>query len=209
MASPRCQAYQPRDLASGGRPQDRRRTSAVARPASTVKIAVYLTNEVAKRFRVALRRSGMTKSGLVNEALARFLDPPPASEPGQEVLQALRALFKRVRRLQRETEVASETLALFVRYFLMVTPPVPESEQHAAKALGRERYEVFIQQIAKRITSDEGMVVDVIRAIVRTHPHLVAEAVTETRRGDAIGDLFPANSGAAQLVERAEGLSHA
>jgi hypothetical protein len=68
----------------------------------TLKIGVYLTDDVARRFRVALRHSRTTKSTLVNEALARFLSPPAAREPGQEVLQALSAVAKRVRRLHRE-----------------------------------------------------------------------------------------------------------
>jgi hypothetical protein len=68
----------------------------------TLKIGVYLTDDVARRFKVALRRSRTTKSALVNEALARFLSPPAAREPGQEVLQALSAVAKRVRRLHRE-----------------------------------------------------------------------------------------------------------
>jgi hypothetical protein len=93
----------------------------------TLKIGVYLTDDVARRFRVALKRSGMTKSALVNEALAHLLDPLPANEPGQEELRVLSAVLKRVRQVQREGLVLTETLALFIRYFLMVTPPLPES----------------------------------------------------------------------------------
>ncbi len=51
----------------------------------TLKIGVYLTDDVARRFNLELRRSRTTKSALVNEALARFLNPPAATEPGHEV----------------------------------------------------------------------------------------------------------------------------
>jgi hypothetical protein len=51
----------------------------------TLKIGVYLTDDVARRFKVALRRSRTTKSALVNEAIARFPNPPAATEPGHEV----------------------------------------------------------------------------------------------------------------------------
>jgi len=173
----------------------------------TVKIGVYLTDEVATRFRGALCRSGMTKSSIVNKALTLFLDPPPAKEPGQEALQRLRALGKHVRQLQREIEVASETLAVFVRYFLMVTPPVPERELPAARALGRERYEVFIRQIAKRIASDKSLITDVMRRIVETPPHLVA--VPEAREQNAVPDPLAASGHAVRAVESAKSLSHA
>jgi hypothetical protein len=142
----------------------------------TLKIGVYLADDVARRFKTVLRRSGMTKSALVNKALAHLLHPPVAKEPSQEELRALRALLKRVRWLQRETMVLAETLAQFIRYFLMVTPPLPERERQAAEALGRKRYEIFVRQIARRVGSDTSLVADVMRTIVETHPELVARA---------------------------------
>lgn len=163
----------------------------MAMRAMTLKIGVYLTDDVARRFKVALKRSGATKAALVNEALARLLDPPPANDPGQEVLQALKALRKRVRYLQRDSWVAGEMLAQFIRYFLMITPPLSESEREAAEALGRERYEIFVRQIARRIGSDKGLIADVMRIVVENHPDLVARAVAEAvaRDRSASGEL--------------------
>ena len=170
------------------------------------KIGIYLDLDVARSFKIALRQPGATKSKLVNQALRLYLSPPPEPGPGDQVLRHLKGLAKRLRQLHRETEVVSETLALFVRYFLMITPPIQDDERPAAEVRGRERYVVFIREIAKRLASDKGMVADVICTIVRTHPHLVAEAMTEARRADAIGDLFPQNS---RVVQPAEGASHA
>ena len=158
------------------------------------KIGIYLSADVARRFRIATRRRNATKSDLVNEALRRFFQPPaPEADRSDEVLQLMTRLEKRLRRLQRELLVTTETVALFVRYSLMVTAPIPESERQDAEALGRKRYEVFIREVAKRVTSDKGMIADVIRTIVRTHPHLVAEAMAEARREDVVGDMFPSN----------------
>lgn len=177
----------------------------------TLKIGVYLTDDVARQFRVALRRSRVTKSALVNEALARFFNPPATRDPGEELLQAVSALAKRVRRLHRETVVTSETLALFVRYFLMVTPPLLESERRAAEALGRERYKVFVRQIATRITSDKGLITDVMRTIVATHPELAARAMAEAAARDSSdsGRLPLGDSQARQPCKVGEGVSHA
>ena len=175
----------------------------------TLKVGVYLTDDVARRFKVALRRPRTTKSALVNEALACFLSPPPTKEPGEEMLQALRALGKRVRRLQRETLVLSETLAVFVRYVLMVTPPVPESERRAAEALGRERYQVFVREIAKRIASDTGLITDVMRSIVASHPDLAARAMAKAERQSASGPLPFGDALGRQPYKFHEGASHA
>lgn len=58
------------------------------------KIGVYLTNDVAKLLKVATRRTGATKSDIVNEALARLLDPPPENDPREDVLRRLDRMSK-------------------------------------------------------------------------------------------------------------------
>lgn len=148
----------------------------------TTKIGVYLTEDVAKRLKIAARRPGATKSGIVNKALLRHLDPAPEKEQGGEVLDRLKGLARRLRRIHREVEIVAETLGLFVRYFLMITPPLPKSEQHDAKILGHERYEVFVKQIAKRIASDSRLVAEVMGIVAETHP----DRVTRSMANDAM-----------------------
>jgi len=133
------------------------------------KIGVYLTHDVAKQLKMAVRRSGATKSDIVNEALARFLDPAPEKHPSGEVFHRLGGLARGIRRIHRDVEIVAETLAVHIRQFLMITPPVPTSEQEDAKKLGRERYEVFVAQIAKRVASDRGMVSEIMEKVAETH----------------------------------------
>jgi len=45
-----------------------------------------------------------------------------------------------------------ESLSLFVRYQLMVTAPLPEADT-AARAVGRERFEAFVNQVGRQIGS--------------------------------------------------------
>ena len=134
------------------------------------KIGVYVTQDVAKQLKLAARRSGTTKSDIVNEALERFLcPPPPEDEPGAEATRQLGAIAKKLRRIHRDLEIVAEMFALFVRYFLMITPPLPKCEQDDANKLGRERYQVFVAQIAKRIASDRGLVSEIMQRIAQTH----------------------------------------
>ena len=119
--------------------------------------------------RLAVKRSGATKSDIVNEALSRLLDPPPEKDPSEDVLRRLDRMAKGIRRIHRDVEIVAETLALHIRQFLMITPPVPKDEQDAAMKLGRERYEVFVAQIAKRVASDSGMVEEIMEKIAETH----------------------------------------
>ena len=126
------------------------------------KIGVYLTDDVARHLRRAVRAGG-TKSDIVNAALERFLDPASVKGPYAEVLARLDAQRKRLRRIGREVEVIAEAFALFVRYFLMVTPPRPESEQEEARQLGRARLNVFLRAVGRRVASDGGWARDVMQ----------------------------------------------
>jgi hypothetical protein len=108
---------------------------------------------------------------------ARFLDPAPQRDLNAELLQRLNSLAKAIRRLQRDVDIMAETLALHVRQFLMITPPVPKSEQEEAKRLGQERYAVFVTQVAKRIASDSGMVAEIMERIAERQEGRITKAM--------------------------------
>jgi hypothetical protein len=42
-------------------------------------------------------------------------------------------------------------LALFVRFWLSATPPLPDTAQPAAQTKGRERYENFVEALGRRL----------------------------------------------------------
>lgn len=60
-------------------------------------------------------------------------------------------LSRQVQRLERDLSVTAETLALFVRFWLTITPPLPNDAQASAQAKGRERYEGFIETLGRRL----------------------------------------------------------
>jgi hypothetical protein len=49
-------------------------------------------------------------------------------------------------------------MALFVRFWLAVTPPLPESAQAAAKAKGAERYRDFVETLGRRLQRGNSLV---------------------------------------------------
>jgi hypothetical protein len=114
------------------------------------KVAVYLTDDVAARLAIAAKRPGTTKSKVVNDALDLFLDPTREKHLAATIVASQRDLSREVRLVHRDLDIVAETIALFLRYFLTVTPPLPRSEQESARLLGRERFDVFIKEIARR-----------------------------------------------------------
>ena len=63
-----------------------------------------------------------------------------------------------IERVERDLAIAIETMALFVRFWLAVTPPLPESAQVAAKAKGAERYREFVETLGRRLQRGNSLV---------------------------------------------------
>jgi hypothetical protein len=60
-------------------------------------------------------------------------------------------LTRQVQRLERNSGLSTEALALFVRFWLTITPPLPPDAQASAQVKGRERYEGFIEALGRRL----------------------------------------------------------
>ena len=63
----------------------------------------------------------------------------------------LERLTRHVERLERHITISNEALALFVRFWLTATPPLPDTAQPTAKAKGRERYVGFVEALGRRL----------------------------------------------------------
>ena len=96
-------------------------------------------------------RKRVPQALVVETALSSFL-----SGEGAEHLEA--ALSRRLDRLSRQAdklawhvELGNETLALFVRFWLVNNPPLPDTALAAAQAMGKERWERFIETLNRRM----------------------------------------------------------
>lgn len=61
-------------------------------------------------------------------------------------------LDRQVARMERDLGISLETLALFIRYWMTVSPPLPEPAAAAARAQGTERYEAFVAALGRRLS---------------------------------------------------------
>lgn len=143
---------------------------------SKKRYTLYLSRPLARQFDVIARQRHGGKSALVEEALRASL--APEQHPGVEEVLARRLddLSKSVATIRRDVAIATETLALFVRYYLTITPPLPQSEQEPARLLGRERFQVFVAQIGRRLAGDQRLVSEVLETIAANEPDLFATA---------------------------------
>ena len=116
------------------------------------------------------------KSALVEEALRASLEPQQHQGIEDALARRLDVLNRAVATVARDVAIATETLALFVRYFLTITPPLPQSEQEPARLLGKERFQVFVAQVGRRLAQDHRLVSEVLETIATNEPDLFATA---------------------------------
>jgi hypothetical protein len=102
-------------------------------------------------------RQKLSRSAIVEAAVASFLSPDGADRREAAFARRLDRLTRQVQRLERNVGISTEALALFVRFWLTVTPPVPTEAQSAAQAKGRERYEGFIEALGRRIQKGQSL----------------------------------------------------
>ncbi len=136
------------------------------------RITLSLNAETTKRLTLVANYRKGAKSALVEEALDRYLDPERRRILDDAALRRLDTQSKSLSTIARDVAIATETLSLFVRYFLTITPPLPQPEQDSARALGRQRFEVFVAQVGRRLASDNRLVSEVLESIRTDNPDL-------------------------------------
>src|SRR5690349_24647288 len=96
-------------------------------------------------------RKRVPQALIVETALASFLSPDNSERMEAALGRRLDRLTRHVERLERHITISNEALALFVRFWLTATPPLPDTAQPAAQAKGRERYEGYVEAVGRRL----------------------------------------------------------
>ncbi len=149
---------------------------------SNYRLNLFIQPEHAKRLDELAAKKGVSKSSIVAAALATWLSPDAADKREAAVAKRLDRLSRQAERLERDQNIQIETLALFIRYFLTVSTPVPEAHQEAARAHGKARFEQFVEQLGRHLLRGRSLVRDVVEEL---HPDPTrmddAAAVAEAR----------------------------
>ena len=115
------------------------------------RLSVYLEPETMTQLTDLAEQQRKPKSLIAEAAISAFLAPDETEQREAIFIRRLDVLNRRIERLERDQTIAVEALALFIRFWLAVTPSLPESAQAAAHAKGRERYESFLETLGRRL----------------------------------------------------------
>ncbi len=110
---------------------------------SHYRLNLFIQPEHAQRLDELAAKKGVSKSSIVAAALASWLSPDAADQREAAIAKRLDRLSRQAERIERDQNIAIETLALFIRYYLTVSTPIPEAHQDAARAQGKARFEQF------------------------------------------------------------------
>jgi predicted MFS family arabinose efflux permease len=124
------------------------------------KVTVRLNEGVCGQLDVATERPGIGKSMFVEAALEHFMNPVPSVEA--VVHDKFERMHARFDRLEHDVRMLAETVALYARYQMFATPPVPQERQHDAILLGDERFRVLAEQVDHRVRSQRPLMQEMI-----------------------------------------------
>src|SRR5271163_995102 len=110
-----------------------------------------LPPDLAGRLADYAARKRVPQALLVETALASLLSPDGADRLEAALARRLDRMTRQMERLERHVTISNEAMAVFVRFWLTSTPPLPDAALPAAQAKGRERYEGFVEALGRRL----------------------------------------------------------
>jgi predicted transcriptional regulator len=115
------------------------------------KATFRLPPDLIRRLADYAARKGVSQAVVVEAALESYLSADGPDRLEAALARRLDRLSRASERLERHVTIGNEALALFVRFWLTSTPPLPEAMQPAAHAKGKERYDGFVEALGRRL----------------------------------------------------------
>lgn len=134
------------------------------------RMNVYFPPELLKQIADLADRKRLSRSAIVEAAVASFLSPDGSDRREAAFTRRLDRMSRQMQRLERDVGLTAETLALFIRFWLTITPPLPNDAQAAAQIKGRERFEGFVEALGRRLQKGQSFLSESPEDIRREEP---------------------------------------
>ena len=117
-----------------------------------VRHQLFLPKSLSDRLEALAAKPGASKSAIRADAVTAWLNRRGASELEDRFALRLDRMSNALARIERDGNVALETLALFIRFELSIQAPLAENDA-VGRALARERFEAFVAQVGRAVAS--------------------------------------------------------
>jgi hypothetical protein len=118
--------------------------------AERVRHQLFLPRPLSDRLEALAARPGASKSAILADAVTAWLNRRGASELEDRFAIRLDRMTQAIGRVDRDTHVILETLALFIRFELSIQVPLAENDA-AGRALAAKRFEAFVSQVGRHV----------------------------------------------------------
>lgn len=110
-----------------------------------------LPPDLADRLADYARRKRVPQAQVVETALNSFLSPDGSERMEAAFSRRIDKVMRQLDKLDYRSELNAEALALFVRFWLTANPALPDAARAAAQAQGKERFEGFVEALARKM----------------------------------------------------------
>ena len=115
-------------------------------------------------------RKRVPQALVVEAALASHLSPDGADRLEAALARRLDRMTRHLERVERHVTISNEALAVFVRFWLTSTPPLPDTALVAAQVKGKERYEGFVEALGRRLARGRMLADEISRDVAGDTP---------------------------------------
>lgn len=107
-------------------------------------------------------RKRISQALVVEAALTSFLSPDGSERLEAAISRRLDRHTRHLERVENHVKVSNEAIALFVRFWLTTTPPLPDTALSAAQASGQERYKGFVEALGRRMEKGRTLAQEIV-----------------------------------------------
>jgi len=129
------------------------------------RYSVRLPTTMLKQLDDVAERRRVGRAAIVETALASYLSPDGADQLEAALARRLDRINRQLDRIERHMAITNETLALFVRTWLIQTPPLPDAAQPGAQAKGKQRYEGFVEAVGRRLARGKSLIDEITQEV--------------------------------------------
>jgi len=132
---------------------------------SKTRMNVYFDPDLLKKVEALALRRNISKSAVIEAAVASFLSADASERLEAVFARRMDRIGRQIEGMDEDLAILGETLSLFIRFWLTVTPPLPDSAQASARAKGTERFDGFLQTLGRKLATGDRFLKDLSRDI--------------------------------------------
>lgn len=128
---------------------------------------IYLEPKISERLTALAEKPGTTISNVIGDALRAYFDRQGGDVLEDRFKTRLDTMSAQLNRIERDQRIDLESLALWIRYQLTLSNPVPPGQWAALQAVGAERFQKFIEEVGRRIANGGGIGAEIVKSITK------------------------------------------